>query len=101
MVDEYDEFGLYDGMCIGCDIPGRINDMGLCEDCAGKLERDLIRQRAWDYSGAAFGLSADQREALRRQVVKQFGKALELIAPSGLGPSQRKRQHTKRKNGRR
>lgn len=92
MADEYDEFGLYDGMCVGCDIPGRVNDLGLCEDCAGKLERDLIRQRDWDYSGTAFGLRADQREALRQQVVKQFGRALELIAPSRPGPSQRKRR---------
>jgi hypothetical protein len=27
-----------------------LNDFGLCEGCAGKLERDLIRQRDWDYN---------------------------------------------------
>ncbi len=55
--------------------------MGLCERCAGKLERDLIRDRDWDYAASAFGLSADDREKLRRQVVEQYGEARELIAP--------------------
>ena len=40
-----DEFGRYEGECVGCDMYGRLNDMGLCEECAGKLERDLIGQR--------------------------------------------------------
>ena len=45
------------------------------------LERDLIRQRAWDYTASAFGLSSDAREALRRRVIAQFGAAFELIVP--------------------
>jgi hypothetical protein len=54
--------------------------MSLCEECAGKLERDLIRQREWDYSASAFGLPPEAREELRRLVIAEFGEALELIA---------------------
>jgi hypothetical protein len=74
-------WGMWDGQCQACDMWGRVNDMMLCEDCATKLERDLIRQRDWDYTVSAFGLSPDDREELRRQVIAQFGQALELIVP--------------------
>ena len=79
-VDE--SWGSFEGQCQGCDLFGRLNDLLLCEDCAAKLERDLIRQRDWDYSATAFGLSPDDRETLRRQVIAQYGEVLELIAPS-------------------
>jgi hypothetical protein len=83
-VDEFtvdEEWGMYDGQCAACDMWGRVNDLGLCEDCADKLERDLIRQRDWDYSASAFGLSADDREKLRRQIIARHGEKMELIAP--------------------
>jgi hypothetical protein len=73
-------WGMY-GQCVACDFLGRVNDLGLCEECAGKLERDLGRERDWDYSASAFGLADDDREKLRRQVVEQYGEARELIAP--------------------
>lgn len=75
-------WGEWDGQCQACDTWGPVNDMVLCENCAAKLERDLIRQRNWEYAGSAFGLSHQDREELRRQVIAQFGQALELIAPS-------------------
>jgi hypothetical protein len=75
-------WGEWDGQCQACDTWGPVNDMVLCENCAAKLERDLIRQRNWEYVGSAFGLSHQDREELRRQVIAQFGQALELIAPS-------------------
>jgi hypothetical protein len=83
---EFDEdideaWGIWDGQCQACDRYGPVDDLSLCEDCGPKLERDLIRQRAWDYSAMAFGLSDQDREELRRQVIAQFGQALELIAP--------------------
>ena len=74
-------WGMYDGQCVACDLLGRVNDLGLCEECAGKLERDLVRERDWDYSASAFGLAADDREKLRRQIVAQYAEALELIEP--------------------
>lgn len=75
-------WGLYEGECQGCDIFCRVNDLSLCEDCAAKLERDLIRERDWQYSGSAFGLSPEAREQLHRRVIAEYGEALELIAPS-------------------
>ncbi len=69
------------GQCYACDSYGVVNDLQLCEECAGKLERDLICQRDWDYSAAAYGLSKEDREDLRQQVIVQYGEALELIAP--------------------
>jgi hypothetical protein len=75
-------WGMHDGQCVACDLWGRVNDLGLCEECASKLERDLIRERDWDYAvdaernaASAFGLSADDREKLRCQVVAQYGEA--------------------------
>ena len=38
------------GECQGCDCFAYVNDLGLCHECAGKLERDLIRERDWDYT---------------------------------------------------
>ena len=67
-----DEFGSYDGECAGCEGYCRINDIGLCEGCSAKLERDLIRQRDWTYSMTAHGLSDKQRETVRRQIVRKY-----------------------------
>ncbi len=80
------------GECAGCEIFGRINDLGLCEGCSGKLERDLIRNRDWAYSVTAYGLSHEQREDVRKQVVRKYGEGLELIAPSRPAKSNRKRR---------
>jgi len=49
------EFGA--ATCAGCDEITSVDDIGLCRECAAKLERDLIREH---------------------------GGALELIAPSGV-----------------
>jgi hypothetical protein len=73
-----------------------VNDLGLYDDCAAKLDRDLIRERSWDYSVMANGVVPEDREKLRRQVVAQFGESLELMAPSKQRPS-RKRKKSKRK----
>lgn len=87
---------MYGGQCVACDLWGRVNDLGLCEECADKLERDLIRKRDWDYSASAFGLSVDDREKLRRQIIARHGKAMELIAPSTKG---HKNQHHRSSRG--
>ena len=93
--DTDEEWGWYDGQCYACDLLGRVDDLGLCEECRTKLERDLIRQRDWDYSAWAFGLSDEGREKLYRQVIAQYGKELELIAlPEGTQkqrPAQRRK----------
>jgi hypothetical protein len=95
--DRDQDFGMYEGFCAACDDPGRIDDLGLCRDCGGKFERDLLRQRDWAYSATAFGLSAEQREAARKEIVEQFGKNLELIAAPNEGKAKRKRKGRKPK----
>jgi hypothetical protein len=68
------------GECVGCDMFRPLDDLGLCLVCAAMLERDLIRQRDWEYSATAFLLSDEAREDLRRKVVAEYGEGLELIA---------------------
>lgn len=65
--------------CRGCDLPLPINDLGLCDDCYAKLERDLIRMRDWEYSAEAFGVPTEQLEALRDRVIRDYGAAYELL----------------------
>lgn len=77
---EDEEFGLWEYRCQACDLFTRVDDMGLCEDCAGKLERDMVRKRDWDYSALAFGCPEDRREDLRREIIKRYGKHFELLA---------------------
>ncbi|MFQ5593008.1 MAG: hypothetical protein ACE5HA_02550 [Anaerolineae bacterium] len=83
---EFDEnmdesWGVWEGRCQACDLYGPVDDLSLCEHCGMMFERDMIRQRAWDYSAMAFGLPAEAREGLRRQVIEEFGESPELIAP--------------------
>jgi len=93
--DANDYFGIYEELGAACDDPGRIDDLGLCQDCGGKLERDLLRQRDWAYSATAYGLSDEQRERARREIVKQFGKDLELIAAPKDGERRKRRKRGK------
>jgi len=59
----------------------------------------LVRQRDWDYSAWAFVLSEEGREKLYRQVIAQYGKKLELIAPPEGTRKQRSARRRKRKGG--
>ncbi len=68
-----------DTCCVGCDLPFPVNDLGLCDDCAAKLDRDLIRSRDWEYSVTAFAVAPDQLETLRERVIRDYGAAYELI----------------------
>lgn len=72
---------LIDTFCVGCDLPFPVNDLGLCDNCFAKLERDLIRSRDWDYSVTAFAVAPDQLEALRERVIRNYGADYELIEP--------------------
>ncbi|MBE2270305.1 MAG: hypothetical protein IAE80_18855 [Anaerolinea sp.] len=56
-----------------------VNDLGLCSNCYAKLERDLIRMREWEDSEVAFGVPAERLEALREQVIREYGAAFELL----------------------
>lgn len=79
--DEYDDSILIDAFCVGCDLPIPVNDLGLCDDCFMKLERDLIRARDWARSATAFMTPTEQLEALRRRVIQDYGADYELIVP--------------------
>jgi len=89
---------MVDIFCAGCDIPGDLNENGLCTDCATKLERDLIRNRDWDYSALAFAVPEDQLETLRERVIRDYGARYELIKPPGA--SNKKKRKNKRSNSR-
>ena len=95
--DELNGFGFYEAECQGCDLFTRLNDFGLCEECAGKLGRDLIRQRDWDYSALAYGVPAEKREELRNEIVGRYGGKLELISPK----RDRDRKRKKKRRGKR
>lgn len=88
-------FGMWDGQCNACDIFGRVNDLGLCEDCAGKMERDQIRQNDWNYTYSGFALNDEQRQKLRSEIIQKYGVALELISPDK--PMRPRKQKTGRK----
>jgi hypothetical protein len=69
------------GACVSCDQWHSLDDSGMCDTCAAKFDRDLIRQRAWDYSATAFGYDPQDYEALRQSVIDSYGAAYELLAP--------------------
>ena len=97
-------WGCFEADCYACDLYGLVNDLFLCEECAGKLERDLLRQRDWDYAATAYGLSSDQRENVRSQVIARYGKKLELIAPANetpREPSKKKQMKAERRRRKR
>ena len=92
--DEHDDI-LIDTICAGCDLPAPVNDLGLCDDCFAKLERDLIRARDWDYSGLALSVAEDQRESLRARIIREYGAKYELIAAPDAEKPKRKNKRSK------
>ena len=100
--DDPNGFGFYEGECQGCDIFQSLNDLGLCEECAGKFDRDLIRQRDWAYSVSAFGVPESRLEDLRKDVIKHYGEKLELIsATKRTQKKSKKKKRKKKKSGKR
>lgn len=104
-----DDFELFEGwdteqvgnICVGCDLPANVNDLGLCARCNAKLDRDLIRARDWEYSPTAAFTAEDQREALRAKVIKEYGDSYELILPPGKALEKRamnKRSRSRERN---
>ncbi len=79
--DSIDEIVRFEGECQSCDTFQELNELGLCGTCAAKLDRDLIRQRDWAYSTFAYGCPEEKLEDLRNDIIKQYGKKHELIAP--------------------
>jgi hypothetical protein len=100
-LNDYDgTWGGYSGFCLACDMYGVVNETSLCPDCSPLLERDLIRQRDWDYSVSAYALPPEAREKLREEVIKKYGPGLELISDnSAPAPKRKKRPRRRRKKG--
>lgn len=93
--DERETDLLIDTICVGCDLPFPVNDLGLCDECFAKLERDLIRARDWDYSATAFMIAPDQLETLRERVIRDYGADYELIAdPTAIAKPKRKNKRS-------
>ncbi len=91
--------GGFEGQCHVCDQRGPLNDLGLCDDCSAKLDRDLVRQRAWNYAAMAFSVAPEDRERLRDQVIAQFGEKLELtVLPDNPPPKQPGQKRRKRRS---
>ncbi len=80
--DHSNERFISTALCRGCDLPLPLNDLGFCDDCYAKLERDLIRMRDWEYSAEAFGVPDEQLETLRDHVIRDYGSAYELLEQS-------------------
>ena len=80
-------------ICLGCDQFLPVNDLGLCDICFAKLERDLIRSRDWERSVTAFTTDADQLENLRQSIIRDYGEAYELIEARGA-PEKRKNKRS-------
>jgi hypothetical protein len=85
--------------CAGCDLIRPLDDTGLCTECAAKLDRDMIRERAWDYSATAFfHYDPQDYETLREKVIAEYGASYELISPKkDVGPKRRKRKKRNKK----
>ena len=82
--------------CVGCErLVPQCDDLGLCPDCAAKLDRDMMRDQDWERSWTAWHTPADQREALRAQVIARYGARYELIA-SSTPPSGRSRRRPRK-----
>lgn len=89
--DDDDYFGDMQALCNGCDCVLPVNDLGLCDECAEKMDRDLIRQRDWNYAAATYALDTAQREELRKTVIARYGTDHELISPPAPGRKSKKK----------
>ncbi len=90
-----DDWPDYEGKCQACDAYGPVDDMSMCDACAGKFERDVIRLREWDYSATAFGTPKESLEALRDEVIKRYGGKLEMLAPPNEGARRSRKKRKK------
>lgn len=99
--DEYEDAVIIDTICAGCDLFRPVNDLGLCDECFAKLERDLIRSRDWAYSVTAFAVPEDQLEALRERVIREYGAGYELIDDPNAKKSKRKNKRAHSRNTKR
>jgi hypothetical protein len=97
--DDFDDSNMSE--CQGCDTYLPVNDQCLCSDCSNKLERDLIRERSWDYSYICYGTDLSKRDKLRNDIIKKYGEKLELISPSIKDKNNNQNKFKKNRNKKR
>jgi len=70
----------YEAECFGCYIIKKVNHIPFCKSCNNKKERDLVRQRSYDYSELTAHLSSlEDKERVRKDIINKYGEKLELI----------------------
>ena len=77
-------FGEGEGACVACEADVPVDETGLCDICAEKYERDMLRLRRWKYSITAAYTPEAEYEDLRREAIEQFGKDLEMLSEAEL-----------------
>lgn len=74
----------YEGNCRGCGTVANLDDMGYCESCGEKFERDMLRLRKWEFSLTASYIPQDEYESLRQDTIDQFGREFEILTEEDL-----------------
>ena len=74
----------YEDHCRGCNNFSHLDDMGYCEKCGEKFERDMLRLRRWEFSLTASYIPKDEYENLRQDTIDQFGPEFEILSEDDL-----------------
>ncbi|WP_341285801.1 hypothetical protein [Priestia megaterium] len=78
----------YEGECHGCFMIKKVNHIPFCESCNSKMERDLVRQRSYDYSELTVHLSSKEaKENVRKNIIFKYGPKLEIVIDEKYDPS--------------
>lgn len=80
--------------CIACELLTEVNELGFCEVCFEKFERDLIRLH--DESITAH-MTSKAFQALRKEVIRIYGADYELLSSSKRKNKSAHSRETKRK----
>ena len=58
----------------------------------------MTQKRDWDYTISGYGIGPAEREEIRKEIIKNYGEKLELIAPDK--PKKKKQKAKKKKDKR-
>ena len=97
-IDKSENNGDGIGECAACGLFQILYNNYMCEECTGMLERDLIRQKDWEYSAIAYGMSDNQREELYKETIRKYGNDLEMIKMDKRKKNRNKRKRKTRTN---
>jgi hypothetical protein len=80
--------------CIACELLTEVNELGFCEACFEKFERDLIRSRD---DALISQMTAKTFHTLRKEVIRVYGAEYELLSPPKRKNKSTRSRETKRK----